>query len=235
MPLNNPIDNRNVLVYRLQFAFKAALRAEKYEDAIKLALRAGEEVAGDQRQQSLFQNNIDLLPKLQDKMKVQEIAFKGLLKSDWEGSENVYTASLLSEIEEYRGEASGYLRSASNWLHIYFEELRQEKQATRENQVQDRDISEIALAHLNLSGARSCLKFLNSLKPKEAIFRIMKGLISRLIDAGRFSEINEILRYASTSKYYVVAIASELEKVGCFAEADDIEKCLDSLFLYDDF
>ena len=74
LPTKNPIDTRNVMVYRLQFAFKAALRAEKYGDAIKLALRAGEEVAGDQRQQILFLNNIDLLPKLQDNLKVQEIA-----------------------------------------------------------------------------------------------------------------------------------------------------------------
>src|SRR5690606_16997675 len=108
--------------YRLQFAFKAALKAEKYEDSIKLALRAGEEVAGDQRQQNLFKGNIDLLPKLQNKLKVQEIAFKGFLRSGWEGSENIYTASLLSEIEEYKGEANSYLRSALNWLQIYFQE-----------------------------------------------------------------------------------------------------------------
>lgn len=229
LPINNPIDVRNVLVYRLQFAFKAALRLKKYGDAIKLALRAGEEVAGDQRQQNLFLNNIDLLPKLQDKSKVQEIAFKGLLRSGWEGSDNVFTASLLSEIEEFQGEANGYLRSAMNWLSIYFQEQKQEKGPNRERKIQDEDIIGMALSHLNLSGARSCLKFLNSLRPKEAIFRVMAGLIGKLIDAGRFSEINQILRYARKSKYYVVAIVSELEKVGHFAEVDDLVTCLDFL------
>ncbi len=229
LPTNNPIDTRNVLVYRLQYAFKAALRLCKYGDSVKLALRAGEEVAGDQRQQNLFQNNIDLLPKLQDKSKVQEIAFKGLLKSGWEGSENVYTASLLSEIEEYQGEASGYLRSAVNWLHIYFEDSKKKKGRDKRSDISTDDILEIALVHLNLKGSKSCLIFLNGLKPKEAIFKVMKRLVSQLIDAGRFNEIDKILKNTRENKFYVVAIVSELAKIGRFAETDAIEKCLNLL------
>lgn len=231
LPLNNPIDTRNVRVYRLQFAFKAALRSDKFKDAIKIALRAGEEVAGDKRQQSLFLNNLDLLPKLQDKLKVKELAFKGHLKSAWEGSEIVFAASLLSEIKEYKGEASGYLRSAMNWLQIYFEEAKENKDnknAEKEG-VSFEDILEIALAHLNLYGARSCLKFLNKIKPKESIFRVVKNIINRLIDANRFNEINEILKIARRNKFHVVAIVSELGKIGYFPISDNIEKCLVSL------
>lgn len=231
LPSNNPIDTRNVLVYRLQFAFKAALKAEKYEDSIKLALRAGEEVAGDQRQQSLFQDNIDLLPKLQDKIKVQEIAFKGLLRSGWEGSENVYTASLLSEIEEYQGEANSYLRSALNWLEIYFQESKKRKESRPPHRegVSRHDVLEVALTHLNVGDARRCLGFLDSLRPKEFIFQVMKRLVNRLIDAGRFHEIDEILQQTRKNEYHVVAIVSELEKVGIFAEAENLEKCLNAL------
>ncbi|MEQ9467421.1 MAG: hypothetical protein RLN88_08420 [Ekhidna sp.] len=229
LPEHNPIDKRNVMVYRLQFAFKAALRSQKYEDAIKLALRAGEEVAGDRRQQDLFQANTDILPLLQDKSKVQEIAFKRVLRSGWEGSENVYTASLLSGIAEYKGEASGYLRSAMNWLMIHIEQVKKADDQIRENKVEHRDIIEIAFAHLNLFGAGKCLKFLNSLQPKEFIFKDMKGLVNRLIDAGRFEEIEEILKSARRSKFYVVAIVSELVEVGRFPEAENLEKCLDTL------
>lgn len=231
LPSNNPIDTRNVLVYRLQFAFKAALKAGKYEDSIKLALRAGEEVAGDQRQQNLFQSNIDLLPKLQDKLKVQEIAFKGLLRSGWEGSENVYTASLLSEIEEYRGEANSYLRSALNWLQIYFEESKKKKERSPHNGkgISHDDILEIALIQLNVGGVRMCLGFLNSLRPKEFIFQVMKRLVNRLIDAGRFDEIDKILEQVHKNIYHVIAIVSELEGVGRFAEAKNLEQCLNVL------
>ncbi|WP_407557482.1 hypothetical protein [Winogradskyella sp. 4-2091] len=229
LPKENPIDTRNILVYRLQFAFKAALRSNKYGDSIKLALRAGEEMAGNQRQQNLFQNNIDLLPVFQDKSKVQEIAFKGLLKSEWVGSENVYTASLLSEIPEYHGEASGYLRSALNWLHIYFRESKNDPDKDRINKVSSEDILEIALACLNLNGVESSIKFLNGLKPKKNIFWITKRLISQLIDASRFNEIDEILSYTKNNKYHVIAIVSELMQVGHFAETVYLERCLSLL------
>ncbi|WP_029034556.1 hypothetical protein [Salinimicrobium terrae] len=229
LPLNNPIDTRNVIVFRLQFAFKAALRSQNYKDAIKLALRAGEEVAGDQRQQNLFLNNIDLLPQLQDKFKVQEIAFKGLLKSNWEGSENMYSAFLLSEIKEFHGEASGYQRSALNWLDIYFEESKRNKDHDQREGVSFDDILELALVQLNLNGVKSCLKFLNSFKPKEFIFQVVKRLANRLIDAGRFNDIAEFLKKAQNNKFFVVAVVSELEKVGWFAEIEDLEKTLNLL------
>ncbi|WP_268125464.1 hypothetical protein [Roseivirga pacifica] len=229
LPEHNPIDKRNVLVYRLQFAFKAALRSQKYQDAIRLALRAGEEVAGDQRQQYLFQANTDILPLLQSKTKIQEIAFKRILRGGWEGSENVYTASLLSGIEEYKGEARGYLRSAMNWLKIHFEQVKKVNEHSRENKVRHEDIIEIAITSLNLFGPRACLKFLNRLKPKEHIFRDMKGLTTRLIDAGRFREIEGMLKYARRSKFYVVAIVSELVEVGRFPASEDLEKCLNTL------
>ena len=108
---------------------------------------------------------------------------------------------------------------------MYFKAPKEESPRVRTNEVTSDDIIEIALVHLNLKGARLCLKFLNNLKPKEAIFPIMKRLISRLIDAGRFDEINDILKYARKNKYHVIAIVSELVKVGRFAQAIDIKRC----------
>ena len=60
----NPINARNIRVYRLQFAFKAALKQKQYADATKLAFRAGEEVAGDTRQLKLLFENIGLINNL---------------------------------------------------------------------------------------------------------------------------------------------------------------------------
>ena len=73
---DNPIDKRNIRVYRLQFAFKAALKQKRYADAVKLALRAGEEMASDRRQIELLKKNADLIPLLQSQEKVQELAFR---------------------------------------------------------------------------------------------------------------------------------------------------------------
>ena len=231
LPLSNPIDKRNVLVYRLQFAFKAALISRNYKDSIKLALRAGEEVAGDKRQQELFQDNIDLLPQLQDKLKVQQIAFKGSLRSEWEGSENVYTASLLSEIEEYQGEATSYFRSAVNWLQMYLDRSKKKIDYTEADRelVSHEDILELATAQLNIGGAKMCLKFLNSLQPKEFIFQVIKGLACRLIDAGRFDELTDILERVRKDKYHVIAIVGELASVGRFPVSKNLDLCLKAL------
>ena len=229
LPSSNPIDTRNVLVYRLQFALKAALRSNKYTDAIQLALRAGEEVAGDQRQQELFKENVDLLVHLQDGQKVKEIAFEGRLKGNWEGSSNVYSASLLSGVESYKGEASGYLRTASNWLKIYFEGKEQEDEQDRGDSISDRDVIEMALVKLNLTGARACLKFLNGLKPKSLVFDITKQFVRRLIDSGRFEELNQLLKYGKRNTFHVVAIVSELHGVGHLVEASFLIRILSNL------
>ena len=225
----NPIDARNVRVQRLQFAFKAALKAEHFDDAIKLAMRAGEEMAGNQRQLELLQSNIDLLPRLQSHEKMQEIAFRRLLSSDWDGSENVYTASLLSGIPAYQGEARGYLRAADNWMHLFFEEKRKKKVHNQENSVTDKDVLEFAYAHLNIFGAEHCFDYLCSWRPKGFIFRIVQDLTHRLIDLGRFAEINDFLVLGNRDPYFIVAITGELSKVGRIPEQEEIETCLELL------
>lgn len=230
LPEHNPIDARNIRVQRLQFAFKAALKAKQLNDAVKLAMRAGEEMAGNQRQLSLLQNNTDMISLLQSKEKVQEIAFKGLPGSKWDGSENVYSASLLSGIEEYKGEARGYLRSAMNWLHIYFEEKRKSKKNQRnDDDISDNDVLELAYAHLNIFDLKECLRFLLSLQPKQVIFRTVQDLAKRLVDLGRLDELNGLLHLSIREPYYVVAITSQLLTIGIIPEKADIETCLDLL------
>lgn len=229
LPEDNPIDARNVLVYRLQFAFRAALRAKRYDDAIKIAIRSGEEMAGNQRQLNLFQNNIDLLVSLQDKQKIQEIAFKRSLRSKWNGSENVYTASLLSGINEYKGEARGYLRAGLNWLQIYFDELRKSEDRNSQNEVSERDIVEIAFTIFNIHGVSDCIDFLNRFKSKVFVFGIMQDLAKRLIDNGNFDAINSFLKHCIKQPYYIVTITSELLKVGMFPDKEFLEPCLDLL------
>lgn len=230
LPKDNPIDARNIRVQRLQFAFKAALRTNHLKDAVKLAMRAGEEMAGNQRQLDLLKKNIDLIPLLQGKEKVQEIAFKRLLSSNWDGSENIYAASLLSGIEEYKGEARGYLRSSMNWLHMYFDEQRKNKKRHRNNDgVSDEDILELAYAHLNIFGTEKCLAFLLSLRPKEFIFRTVQDITRRLVELGRLGEVDELLHNCVREPYYVVAITSELFSIGKIPQKADIEICLDLL------
>jgi hypothetical protein len=230
LPQDNPIDERNVRLYRLQFAFKAALKQKRYADAGKLALRAGEEVAGDERQLKLLNNNVDLIAPLQSPQRVQELAFRRRLCGKWDGSENIYSAALLASIEEFRGEARGFLRSAGNWLSLYFEERdRNTDKIHRDKQLEVDDILEMAFAHFHIYGVKKLVDFILSWKPSEVIFRISRLFTRRLIDAGDFVTVDEIANLGCNSQYLMIAITEELISVGKFPPLAPMQQCLDLL------
>lgn len=226
LPEDNSIDERNVRVYRLQFAFKAALRLKRYADATKLALRAGEEVAGDKRQLELLKENVDLIAPLQSEQRVQELAFRHMLRSGWDGSENVYSAALLSSVQDFKGEARGYLRAAKNWLRLYFEEREKGKEEFHQDDLKDDDIVELTFAHFNLFGVSKTVEFILSWKPPEAAYPVARKLIRRLIDADDLDAVNEISRVASRSQYLMIALAHELLEVGQMPSAESMAQCL---------
>ncbi|THD32247.1 MAG: ATP-binding protein [Flavobacterium johnsoniae] len=231
LPKDNPIDARNVRVYRLQFAFKAALKLRHFKDAIKLAVRAGEEMAGEQRQLLLLRQNLDLIVPLQSEDKVKELAFKRSISGAWAGSENIYSSALLSAVDGYKGEARGFLRAAMNWLNTYFEQSKKKKDRPHfhEEKLQDGDILELANAHLNINGVEGFAKFVTGLKPYSAVYKIIKSLSSRLIDKGEFELLTKILEQLKDYPYYVVGITVELGKVGKFPNSMLLEKCLNAL------
>ncbi len=193
LPEDNLIDARNIRVYRLQFAFKAALHLQNLEDAARLAFRAGEEVAGDQRQLELLGKNVDLISVLQNEHRVQELASRRLLGSGWAGSENVYSASLLSSVDAFKGEARGYLRGAERWLTLYFEERKKHKEDHQlGQQLKDEDVAEFAWTYFNLGGAKALAAYIAKWRPPAFVFRLPRLIVHRLVDAGRFREIEEL-------------------------------------------
>ena len=227
LPLDHPIDARNIRMRRLQFAFKAALKTKKYKDAVLIAMRAGEEAAGSERQQHLFRRNVDLLVALQSREKVQEIAFRRQLGGSWDGSENAYSASLLSGDSSYHGEARGYLRAAWQWLIIYYTDKQKDNNLGYRDAVSKQDVLEMAYAHYNLFGISSCVDFLQRFTRKRWIFEVVADLGRRLIDAGRFDIVDEFLEYCPNEAYFIVAIASELIRVGRFPPKSKVQHCLD--------
>ncbi|RZJ36562.1 MAG: ATP-binding protein [Flavobacterium sp.] len=231
LPKDNPIDTRNVRVYRLQFALKAALKLRKLKDAAKLAIRAGEEMAGERRQLSLLQQNTDLLVMLQGTDKVTELAFKRAIRGSWEGSENVYSAALLSSLDDYKGDGRGFLRAALYWLQVYFDRPKKKDKFRRHDGpvLEDEDVLELAIAHLNLNGVAGCAEFLKRLKPSEVLYKVIKVLAARLVDKGNIKVLLEILEAVSNQPFYVIAITGELAKVGQIPAKIQLEKCLNTL------
>lgn len=216
LPKNNPIDRRNVLVYRLQFAFKAALKIKQYGDAVKIAMLAGEEMAGDKRQLEIFKKNVDLIAPLQDNQKVQELAFKRVLSGAWEGSENIYSASLLSNVPEFNGEARSYLRASHNWLKIYFEERDKKKEQFNSERLENGEIAEIAFAYNNLAGIKSAVKFILTWRPPSVIYEVSRIFVKKMIDLNQFDKIMEAAEVGSREVYFVLALVHELQMVGKF-------------------
>lgn len=232
LPTDNPIDARNIRIYRLQFAFKAALKLKYFKDAVKIAIRAGEEMAGEQRQLILLQQNMDLLVLLQSDEKIKEIAFKRALSGSWMGSENVYSASLLSSIDETKGEARGYLRAALYWLNIYFDESRKKKSNSHNDvKLEDSDVLELCYAQLNINGIEGLVGFILSLKPASTVYNVIKSLSAKLIDIGDFTKIEKLTELLSEHPYYIIAITDELGKVGQAPSSTFLESCLKSLCL----
>lgn len=227
LPEDNPTDKRNIRVYRLQFAFKAALKKKQYADAAKLSLRAGEEVSGNKRQIEILKKNADLTPLLQSSQRIQELAFGRTLRGEWAGSENVYSASLLASTEEFKGEAISFLREATNWLFLYFNEQEEEEESKyREDKLQDDDILEMAYSHFHLHGIEKLVEFLLSWKPPEVGFRISRLIAKRLIDVGDFEAIDKFSLACNGNRYLLVAISNELLEVGRFLRPDIMRQAL---------
>ena len=229
VPDENPIDKRNVIVYRLQFAFKAALKLKRYYDAAKIAMLAGEEMAGNKRQIEIFKKNIDLIAPLQDTQKVQEIAFKRMINGAWKGSANVYSASLLSNIPEFRGEAISYLRSSKNWLKLYFEERDKEERRLFNERLENEDIVEMAFAEFNLNGCEYAVKFILSWQPSSVIYDVTRIFSKKMIDLNQINELNLMAEIGKKNLFFIIAIVQELLSIGLFLKKEALLLSLEIL------
>ena len=180
----------------------------------------------------LFAKNVDLIAPLQSEQRVQELARRRMIRAMWNGSENVYSAALLSSVPDFKGEARSYLRSAENWLRLYFDERKKDKNANHDDRLKDADIVELAFAHLNLFGNKELVRFILSWSPPEVIFRITRLLVRRLVDTGDtgdFVTIDKITQFGCQNQYLMIATANELLTVGRYAPKGSMRRCLDLL------
>ncbi|RXK53545.1 ATP-binding protein [Oleiharenicola lentus] len=229
LPVNNQLDERAVRIDRLQFAFKAAMGERKLADAMRIAFRAGEEMAGDGRQLAMFAENTDLVAVLLAPHRVQELALQHKLGRAWPGCENLYTASLLCSVPDFKGEGRGYLRSGMGWLYaVVAEDNKKEKGSwgPRPRRVEDHHLVEMLWAHLALDGPKGLVEEMGRWRPRDLPFRLGGPVISRLVDAGRFQEIEEIARQGLKVPFLMLAVAHELGQVGHLPPAGTLDATL---------
>lgn len=215
LPEESAIARRDVELQRLQFALKAALRSKRFPEAAKLALKAGGEAAADARQQRLLSANTDLASRfLEANQLVEQVSRRLIVGGSWTGSEAAYEAALLSGNSALGGDARGRLRIAYDWVGHWARSLGTEESDHQQNAMQDKDIAELQLAELNLHGPNMCAAQLRRWRPREVSFRVGLLLVRRLVDAGRFEEIDALAIAAGNDLGFLLAIAVELAQVG---------------------
>ncbi len=206
LPKNNPVDRRNTSLQRLQFALKAALRNKRYKDAAKLALKAGGETAGDNRQQVLIQENTDLVSRILPDHQLREIVAQKTFSTGWHGGHHAYEACLLSGCGQTLAESRSYLRLARKWVGNWSSLPKKERKKT---EMRDEDIAEIAFAQLQLNGARGFVGELASWTPREVAYRVGKKVISGLVDLAEYEKLDEIGEAAQDNLCILLALIAE--------------------------
>lgn len=209
LPSENPFEKRNIKLYRLKFAFKAALIKRNFPDAIQLAFLAGEETAGEQRQNNLLIDNFDILSKLRSKNSLQELAFRRTFKDTWEGSENIFTASLLSFNSDFHGEARSFLKSAEKWLDLHIDELKTNENYTVRDSLNYSSFLNFLMTYYNIEGVGSTYKFLKRFRTENDKLFYTQEFIDKIIELGNTKIINELYEVAKEDIIVAFAICEK--------------------------
>lgn len=210
LPDGSPLEKRDVELQRLQFALKAGLRSHRYVEAAKLALKAGGETAGENRQSKLLQENTDLASEFLELNLIQEIVFRRTFSSGWTGAHHAYGAALLSGQKELIGDARSRLRMAYEWLRNW---SRMPPDERENEEVTYQDITELFLAQLNIDGAERAVENLGIWTPQDISYSVGRLVVRRLTDHGRWNDIDAIACAAGSNLHLILAVAVELRAV----------------------
>ncbi len=223
LPIENPLARRDVELQRLTFALKACLQQGRHMDAAKLALKAGGESAGEQRQNNLIQKNTDIAAVLMEPDRIEAIVSRRTFSSGWMGSHHAYDAGLLSGREEFAAEAASRLRMAVGWLGTW-SQLSDDKR--EKETVSISDITEIAMAKFRIYGAESAARFMRTWRPRYVAFEGGKHLAKRFIDLGQYDHLNGLAMGVRNDVWLFLGLAAEARSVGHLLPAAPLARSL---------
>lgn len=211
LPTANPMERRDVELQRLTYALKACMQSGRYADAAKLALMAGGEAAGEERQASLIQDNTDLAAALLSPNRIEELVSRRTFGSKWMGSHHAYEAGLLSGRKEFLDEARSRLRMAIDWLFAW---ARRSKAEREDEHVDDADRAELAMAHLRVSGPEETVRFLTGWRPRRLTFEASKLLAERLMDLCQYEAFDSLANAGTNEIWLSLGLLVEASRVG---------------------
>lgn len=229
LPKNNPVDARSISTSRLNAALKSAIHLEDHFSFIKLALRTGEEFAGDQRQIEVLNQNVALIGVVQSPTEVQKLAFQGRLSGGWKGSENLYKSALLSMHEEFKGEALSYLRAAENWLSTYLKSTVKDKQKRHLETLSTADVALLFTVHLNLFGPEKAVSRILRFTLSEAVQRAIATFTKNLLDTSRFEDLKQLAFYSKENCCVCINFINSLFLSQQSVDEEVSQSCLKSI------
>lgn len=210
LPEDNSIEKRRIVLRRVQFSLKAAIQKKRYADVVKLSMRAGEEVAGNNREANLLFENHDLVCSLIGAKRAQEVIFRHHIDK-WLGASFAYGASMLAHDQDFLGEARHMLRIADGWLSDW---AKLDEEDRKEQDVESDDLSALLTAHLLIHGPEVMVNELSRWSPPAFSLRVATDIVKRLVDRGEFELIDNIANASIENPYIVLAASQELSKIG---------------------
>jgi hypothetical protein len=223
LPVDSPIERREIETNRLQFALRASLRAKRFLDAANLALKAGQEMAGNSRQEALLQSNIDILPLFLEPHRLQELAASHRFSSKWPGARHAFEAALLADIHEFHGDARSRLRMAHEWFRTW---VRLPDAEREKISIDINDIVALALTKWRLDGPSACGNFMRTWRPRIVSFQAGLTLAKQALDRAQYEEVDALTSCPRSDIYLVLGIALELWKIGRFVPSITVKRML---------
>src|SRR5262249_19796139 len=143
--------------------------------------------------------------------------------SGWVGSHHAYEAGLLSGRPELRGDARSRLRMANEWLTNWSRLSADER---KKEEISDADIAEMTVAAFNIFGAQAATHSLRVWRPREVSFRAGRIVAKRLVDHGRYEDLDQLAVAAENDVCLILAIAIELREIHRIPPKDVVERAL---------
>lgn len=197
LPASKGSQRREIEVQRLTFALRAAIHLKRWPEAVKLALRAGQENAGEKREQQLYQDHYDLTARFSDPFLLQDAVAKRRVSSRWNGVRYAREAAVLSGAPSLRMDARSRLRMSNRWLQARF---RLPKEDRENEDLKLEDLAALSFAELNIHGPAAAARDLMRWTPHHVRLEL-SGILARiLVDHGRWEDLDALLDVAAAKK-----------------------------------
>lgn len=212
---------------RARFALGAALKAGRTADAALIAVRAGALSSGRARKLAMIRTHTDLTATFADRAVVEGLCAGRELASDWPGSNLHVEAAMLSHLTGEEDTARARLNSAHGNLVAIFRLSQQDSVRIGAN-VGANEVADLAMAAINLGGARLALRYLKAWRTDFAR-QVARKLAARLADAGRLDELSALVMAAKKRRYVRLAVAETMFDYGIVPSDEATASLLETL------